>query len=109
MHLLFICSQNKWRSPTAEHIFAQYPGIQTRSAGTSDKAKIKVTKADLHWADLILVMEDKHKAYLNRKFADLSKQKTIKILHIPDKYQYMDENLIEILKSSVTVYLPTID
>ena len=108
MNLLFICSKNRWRSPTAENIFSKYEGINTRSAGTSPKAKIKVSKTDLSWADLIFVMENKHQAYLSRKFPDLSRQKIIKVLHIPDKYQYMDEKLIKILDEKVKSFLQMI-
>ncbi|WP_375471140.1 hypothetical protein [uncultured Nostoc sp.] len=30
--LLFICSQNKLRSPTAEAVFSEYEGLETDSA-----------------------------------------------------------------------------
>lgn len=105
MHILFICSQNKWRSPTAENIFSNYPNIETRSAGTSNKAKIKVNKADLSWADMICVMEKNHLEYLRRNFADIIANKKVKILYIKDKYQYMDPQLIKILKERVEPFL----
>jgi len=105
MNVLFVCSQNRWRSPTAENICSVYPGIQTRSAGTSPKARIKISRADLNWADLIFVMETKHLDYLKRSFADLMKKKTVRVLHIPDKYQYMDERLIQLLEAKLQKYL----
>ena len=43
MHLLFLCSQNKRRSLTAEKLFDGQNGHQTRSAGTENNARIKVT------------------------------------------------------------------
>lgn len=107
MNILFICSQNKWRSPTAEHIFADLPGINTRSAGTSKNAKIRIHKQDIHWSDIIFVMEKKHLEYLQRKFDQDIQNKTIKTLHIPDNYHYMDEELIEIIKQRVGPFLPT--
>jgi predicted protein tyrosine phosphatase len=32
-HVLFICSRNQLRSPTAEHVFSSWPGIEVASAG----------------------------------------------------------------------------
>jgi len=101
MNVLFVCSQNRWRSPTAENIFSSYPSIQTRSAGISANARIKIGRLDLNWADLIFVMESKHLEYLKRKFPDLTSRKKITVLHIPDKYGYMDERLIQILESKL--------
>ena len=56
MNLLFICSRNQWRSPTAERVFRAYPNVQTRSAGTSPNARHTVSIRDIQWADKILVM-----------------------------------------------------
>ncbi|MEB0262567.1 MULTISPECIES: hypothetical protein [unclassified Mucilaginibacter] len=43
-NLLFICSKNQWRSPTAELLFKGHQLHNARSAGTRDKARIKLTK-----------------------------------------------------------------
>ena len=32
-HILFICSRNQLRSPTAEQAFANWPGIEVATAG----------------------------------------------------------------------------
>lgn len=61
MNVLFICSRNQWRSPTAEHHWRNHPQWSVRSAGTSRNAKRRVTPALLQWADVIFVMEQKHK------------------------------------------------
>jgi predicted protein tyrosine phosphatase len=42
--LLFICSQNQWRSPTAERMFDGMHAYTAKSAGTENGARIKVTK-----------------------------------------------------------------
>ncbi len=57
------------------------------------------------WADLIFVMEKKHKARLVEKFPNATSTKEIIILDIPDEYQYMDPELIETLRASVEPYL----
>ena len=104
MHLLFICSRNQWRSPTAERIF--HSDLHAaRSAGTEPSARVRVTDKLIYWADLIFVMEKKHRQRLMDKFGDLLVDKTLIVLDIPDEYQFMDEELIEILQLSVQPYL----
>jgi predicted protein tyrosine phosphatase len=104
LNLLFICSRNQWRSPTAEQIFNT--GLyHAKSAGTATSARIKVNEKLISWADLIFVMEKKHKEILLQKFNELVSYKTIIILDIQDEYSYMDEELISILQLSVQPYL----
>ncbi|MCR9194349.1 MAG: phosphotyrosine protein phosphatase [Hyphomonas sp.] len=102
MNVLFVCSRNKWRSPTAEQVFQKDPCLRVRSAGTSRTARRPITVADIRWADLVLVMEDKHKARLRAQFRDEVRYKTVHSLDIPDLYRYMDPDLIDLLKDKVT-------
>ena len=104
-NLLFICSRNQWRSPTAETIWRKHPDFNARSAGTSKKAKKTVSPADIRWADIIFVMEKKHKQRLVAEFTRMLDHKTIHILDIPDDYQYMDPELISELEARVDPYL----
>jgi len=101
MNLLFICSRNQWRSPTAEAIYKNYQGLNVRSAGTEASARIKLTSKDILWADYIFVMEKKHKQRIIEKFHSIIEQTKIKILDIPDDYKFMDPELIEDIKSKV--------
>jgi predicted protein tyrosine phosphatase len=100
-NLLFICSRNQWRSPTAEKIWKNHPDYNTRSAGTSPNAKKTVSPMDIRWADKIFVMEKKHKNRLIAKFTRLLDYKPVFILDIPDEYAFMDPELIEELRYSV--------
>jgi predicted protein tyrosine phosphatase len=102
-HLLFICSKNQWRSPTAELLFKGHPIHQARSAGTSDKARIKVSQKMIDWADVVFVMERKHLDILKQRF-DFQDQ-TLIMLDIEDNYQFRDIELINILQTSLTGYL----
>lgn len=77
MNYLFICSRNQWRSPTAERIFAKGYGCRTRSAGTSSQAKRKITASDIAWADVIFVMEHKHKQRIKADFASPASSKRL--------------------------------
>lgn len=92
---------NQWRSPTAEKIFQNLNGIKTRSAGTSSKARRKVSHKDINWADIILVMESKHKQRLKADFRQDLNYKVLEVLDIPDDYQFMDPELIDLLKQIV--------
>jgi predicted protein tyrosine phosphatase len=94
-----------WRSPTAEAIFKNHPHIKARSAGTEPSARIKVTEKQLLWADKIFVMEKRHKERLRQKFDFALQDKEIIVLDIPDDYQFMDPELVEILKESLAAYL----
>lgn len=105
INILFVCSRNQWRSPTAEAIWRNHQWIQVRSAGTNRNAKRKVSSADIRWANIILVMEKKHKSRLVSAFAKLTENKPIHILNIPDEYQYMDADLINYFKEVVPVFL----
>lgn len=101
MNLLFLCSQNKRRSLTAEKIFDGYNGHRARSAGTEQNARIKVTPGLLGWADIIFCMEKKHVWRIKEKYSDIVANKKVICLNISDEYEYMDRELQELLKSSV--------
>jgi predicted protein tyrosine phosphatase len=105
VNILFICSRNKWRSRTAETIFKNDQDHNVKSAGTENEARIKVTEKLINWADLIFVMEKRHRGRLRDKFGSLIDAKEIVTLDIRDDYKYMDTELIEILKSSVRPYI----
>ena len=105
MNVLFICSRNRLRSPTAEQVFANYPGLQTASAGLDADAEEPLSPELLRWADVIFVMEKAHRTKLARKFRAHLKNQRVICLDIPDEYAYMDPSLVEILKASVPPHL----
>jgi len=105
LHLLFLCSRNQWRSPTAERVWGRHPGVQTRSAGLSPNARRRVSAADLVWADLICVMESEHRKRLLAEFGELLSGKVVQVLDIPDDYRFMDPELVELLEQSVAPLL----
>lgn len=101
INVLFICSMNRWRSPTAENVFRRVEGIQARSAGTSRKARRHVTIDDIRWANMICVMEQKHLSRLRGDFRGELTQKTVHVLDIPDDYTYMDPALVTLLSEAM--------
>lgn len=105
--MLFVCSMNKWRSPTAERIFANNDLVRVRSGGTSKNAVRRVTGADLAWADVVFVMETKHRQLLLSKFPGETKYLKLHVLDIPDDYQFMDPELIQMLRDSIAPFIPS--
>jgi predicted protein tyrosine phosphatase len=99
--LLFVCSQNRLRSPTAARVFAEWPGVETASAGLSPEAATPVTSALIDWADDVLVMEERHKNELARRFGAHLKGKKLAVLDIPDVYLYMQPELVRLLEAKV--------
>ncbi|MEP3889372.1 MAG: phosphotyrosine protein phosphatase [Hellea sp.] len=100
MNILFVCSRNQWRSPTGELVWRKTPGLSVRSVGTSPNARRTINAKDLGWADLVFVMEQKHKDRIRAAFPAPSKYAKIHVLDIPDDYQYGDPELIQIIRSS---------
>ncbi len=95
-----MCGRNKWRSPTAWRIYKNDRRIEARSAGVSEKSPHQISTVDIEWADLILVMEIQHKSRIQSLFGGKSLPE-INVLDIPDEYEYMDEELIDLIKSGV--------
>ena len=100
-NVLFVCSRNQWRSPTAEQIWRKHPALSVRSGGTSPNAKHPVSIDDLSWAQVIFVMEEKHKSRLVAEYRWLVENKPIHVLDIPDEYKYMDPELVDLLTQSI--------
>ena len=103
-HLLFVCSQNRLRSPTAENVFSQWPGVEALSAGLNNDATTPVTPELLEWAHIVVVMEKAHRNKLTKKFNNHLKGKKVIVLDIPDEYEYMQPELIQLLKAKVPRY-----
>lgn len=100
-NLLFVCSRNQWRSPTAEGLLRNHPAYQARSAGTSEKARIKLSHKLVAWADVLIVMERRHRDILRERFAAELAGKRVVVLDIPDLYGFNDPELVELLKEKL--------
>jgi predicted protein tyrosine phosphatase len=105
MRILFVCSQNRLRSPTAERVFAAREGLEVRSAGTDAGATVEIDAALVAWADLILVMEKRHANRLRRRFGKVAATKRVVCLHIPDEFEFMDPELVAILERRVAPWI----
>ena len=104
--ILFVCSRNRRRSLTAETIFKSYPAWEVRSAGTEEGARIKVTAGHIGWADVIVVMEKRHKERLRQKYPEALAAKRCVCFFISDDYKFMDSSLIELLREKMQENFP---
>ncbi len=101
MKVLFVCTANKLRSPTAEDVFRNYPGIEALSAGTDSEAPRPLTKELVASADLIFAMENHHREWIRRKCKQRPADHKIVTLHIPDEYERGDPELVNLLQAKV--------
>ncbi|WP_428942322.1 low molecular weight protein tyrosine phosphatase family protein [Xanthomonas oryzae] len=99
--MLFVCSRNRLRSPTAERVFADWPDVQAQSAGVAADADVQVTPELLQEAQVVLVMERRHLQLLRQRFAAHLRHCRMICLQIPDDYAYMDPALIRRLHHTV--------
>lgn len=106
VNVLFVCSKNRWRSPTAEKMYADHGLLRVRSAGTSRSAVRQVGSADLKWADIVVTMETKHLSRLRADFPGETRYLDMHCADIPDEYQYMDEELQQLIADTMSRILP---
>lgn len=103
-NILVVCGRNKKRSRTAEHIFKNDNRFSIRSAGLSPKSDRKISENDLNWADLVFVMETRQRAKIRELYRHLELP-DIEVLNIPDEFEFMSEELIEILSERINYTL----
>ncbi len=90
---------------TAEKIFQGLDGYSVRSAGSETNSRVKVTPGMLGWADIIFCMEKKHVRRIRERYGDILAGKQVICLNISDDYEFMDEELINLLESCVYDYI----
>jgi predicted protein tyrosine phosphatase len=103
---LFVCSQNRLRSPTAEQVFSARGDIEVSSAGTNNDAENPLTDELIQWADFIVVMEKSHRNKVQKRFHRALGSKRMICLDIPDDYEYMDPDLIRLLEARMARHFP---
>ena len=105
MNILFVCSQNRLRSPTAEQVFASHHDLEVDSAGTNNDAENPLTAELVRWADVIVVMEKIHRRKVQQRFRSSLNGKRLICLDIPDDYAFMDPALIKLLHARLDRHL----
>ena len=105
MKILFVCSANVDRSPTAEEIYSGRYDMEVKSAGVTDYARTPISLELIQWADIVLCMEKKHKQKIKRMFPDIVANKEIDFLDVPDLYDCMHENLVYLIREKTDLWL----
>lgn len=95
--VLFLCSRHRLRSPTAAAVFAAWPQLDVDSAGLADDAETRLDAGQLDWAEIIVVMESSHRRRLQSRYGAHLRGKRVVCLDIPDRYDFMQPELVELL------------
>ncbi|RDI99070.1 phosphotyrosine protein phosphatase [Dyella solisilvae] len=95
--VLFLCSRHRLRSPTATAVFAAWPELEVDSAGLADDAETVLSPEQLDWAELIVVMEASQRRRLQVRHGARLRGKRVVCLDIPDRYAFMQPELVELL------------
>ena len=104
--VLFVCSRNRLRSPTAEQVFAERPDLDVASAGTNNDADTSLTPELVAWADIIFVMEKVHRTKIQQRFRVPLGTTRIVCLDVPDRYRFMEPSLVQLLERKISRFLP---
>ena len=96
--ILFVCTVNRMRSATAAKIYESDIRFDVQSAGTDPSAATVINRSLLEWAKCIVVMEKHHRNFIRARYPDIYNTKKIVCLYIPDEYDFMQEELILLLK-----------
>jgi predicted protein tyrosine phosphatase len=99
--VLFLCSRHRLRSPTAAEVFQAWPHLEVDSAGLADDAETPLSSDQLDWAELIVVMEASHRRRLQQRYGTRLRGKRVVCLDIPDRYDFMQSELVELLLRKV--------
>lgn len=92
--VLFVCSAGILRSATAARIYAHK--YNTRCAGSESYALIPVTADLLLWADEVVFINEENYKSVSGRFDLDSFDAVITTLNIPDEYDHMNPELIDI-------------
>jgi predicted protein tyrosine phosphatase len=96
--ILFVCTANVDRSPTAEDLYREDDRYEVRSAGVAPYATVPLTRDLLLWADRVFVMnesEDQHRTIIRIRFPDVDRP--LVDLDVEDRWRRGDPELVGLL------------
>ena len=94
LRVLFVCTQNKVRSLTAEHLYRERQDLEVRSCGTAAFAKNQLTEEVMKWADMVFIFDELQAEVIKQKFGKSAFGKEIISLGLADVFQYKSESLV---------------
>jgi predicted protein tyrosine phosphatase len=107
--VLFVCTQNRVRSLTAEHLYRPRPDLEVRSAGIAENAGVPLTRELFEWADHVFVFSKGQEKIVKERYRDSFDSKPVVCLRLPDRFQYKGADLVMALREKLGPYLGTPD
>lgn len=104
--ILFVCTANLDRSPTAEDLYRDDPRYDVRSAGTALFAATPLTRDLMLWADRVFVMNektDRHYTMIKVRFPEVSRP--IVDLDVEDRWRRGHPELIRVILKKLEPHL----
>lgn len=103
--VLFVCTQNKVRSLTAEHLYRVRPDLDVKSCGTATFAKNQLTKDLLKWAEVVFTFDDSQMDVIEKNFSAEAQSRIVVCLGLPDIFTYKSDALVVKLTAKLDPYL----
>lgn len=104
--ILFVCTANVDRSPTAEDLYKGDPRYEVLSAGTAPYATVPLTRELLLWADRVFVMserDDRHRSQIRMRFPGV--ERPIVDLDLEDRWYRGEPELKRLLLKGLAPHL----
>jgi predicted protein tyrosine phosphatase len=104
--ILFVCTANVDRSPTAEDLYRGDRRYEVRSAGVAPFATVPLTRDLLLWADRVFVMnerEDQHRTLIRIRFPDVDRP--VVDLDIEDRWPRGHAELVALIQRRLRPHL----
>lgn len=105
LRVLFVCTQNKVRSLTAEHLYSVRPDLKVKSCGTANFAANQLTPELMQWAEIIFVFDQSQVDAIDQRFDLKSLDKPVVNLGMADIYKYKSDALVLKLVARLDPYL----
>ncbi len=75
------------------------------SAGTANDADCRISGDLIAWADDIVVMEKRYAQQIRKQFAVSLRDKRLVCLNIPDRYAFMQPELVDVLRAKASRWM----
>ena len=103
--VLFVCTQNKVRSLTAEHLYRGRPDLDVKSCGTATFAKNQLTAELMNWAEVVFYFDDSQIEVIEKCFSKEAQEKPVICLGLADVFTYKSDALVVKLVTKLEPYL----
>lgn len=107
MNVLFVCTENRVRSPLAAALFHELQGPDgrhpVRAAGTAAYAPQRLTTRVLAWADLVAVMEPAHREVIRARWPRHARK--VVVLDVDERAAVSERGLREALEPKLHALL----